>query len=155
MGAAIVSGLFAVVLACLAWGLQNGSRRARVLGRIERYTRILKDIPYGHPARVHLEAALAAEAEKLSALTGARIPSYAPAPLPDPGPATMDDIFGTGEHRPITPGTPPPVQPTAPPSRPQVRRSTPPQAYASVALGLLAGGFAVVALWILIDQLLR
>ena len=165
MGTAIISGLFAVVLACVAWGLQNGSRRARVLSRIERYTQILKDIPYGHPARAHLDAALAAEAKKLSALTGAT-PSFAPAPLPDGplepadgGPATMDDVFGTGDHRPITPGARPPVQPPilSPPwtAPARVRSSTPLRAYASVGLGILAGGFAIFALWLAIDQLVH
>ena len=176
MSAAIVSGLFAVVLACLAWGLKNGSRRARVLSRIERYTQVLKDIPYGHPARAHLDAALAAEAEQLRALTGSTAPlfpapryqepSFAPAPIPDgapapvdTGPTTMDDIFATGENRPITPGASPPAQPTIPsaPSSalPGVRSSAPLQAYASVALGLLAGGFAIFAIWLVVDQLLR
>lgn len=166
MGTAIVSGLFAVVLACLAWGLQNGSRRARVLSRIERYTQILKDLPYGHPARIHLDAALAAEAEHLSALTGAT-PSLAPPPIPDgthepadTGPETMDDIFGTDEKRKRpTPGTPPPVQPTVPtspwPIPPRVRSSVPVRAYASVGLGLLAGGFAIFAIWLAADQLLH
>lgn len=164
MGTAIISGLFAVVLACVAWGLQNGSRRARLLSRIERYTQILKDIPYGHPARVHLEAVLAAEAEKLSTLTGAS-PTFAPAPLPDgplapadAEPATMDDIFGTGDHRPITPGTSP-VQPPIPsppwPAPVRVRSSAPLRAYASVGVGILAGGFAIFALWLVIDQLVR
>lgn len=161
MGAAIVSGLFAVVLACLAWGLKNGSRRARTLTRLERYAQILKELPYGHPARAHLDAALAAEAAKLSSLLGAT-PSLAPAPLPphdspDTGPATMDDVFGTGEHRPITPGTPPPTQQPIPsstrPAPPRVRSAAPLQAYASVSLGLLAGGFALFALWLAIDQL--
>ena len=175
MGAAVVSGLFAVVLACLAWGLKNGSRRARVLSRIERYTQVLKDIPYGHPARAHLDAALAAEAEQLRTLTGSTAPlfpapryqdpSFAPAPIPDEsrpaldtGPATMDDIFGTGDNRPITPGASPPAQPTTPlappPALPGVRSSAPLQAYASVAAGLLAGGFAIFAIWLVIDQLL-
>lgn len=164
MGAAIVSGLFAVVLACLAWALKNGSRRARALTRIERYAQILKELPYGHPARAHLDAALAAEAVKLSSLLGAT-PSLAPAPLPenpqvlpDTGPATMDDVFGTGEHRPITtPGTPSPTQepiPSSPWSAPPRVRSAPRlQAYASVGLGLLAGGFALFALWLAIEQL--
>lgn len=165
MGTAIVSGLFAVVLACLAWGLQNGSRRARLLSRIERYTQILKDLPYGHPARVHLDAALAAEAEHLSALTGAT--PLAPMPIPDGthvpadrGPATMDDIFGTDERsKPPTPGTLPPVLPTGPtspwPAPRRVRSSLPLRAYASVGLGLLAGGFAVFAIWLAADQLLN
>jgi hypothetical protein len=38
---------------------------------------------------------------------------------------------------------------------PRPARSLPPlQTYASVVLGVLAGGFAIAALWIAIDQLL-
>ena len=206
MGAAIISGLFAVVLACLAWGLQNGSRRARLLSRIERYTQILKDLPYGHPARAHLDAALAAEAAQLRDLTGSHAPtfptpgnppSYAPAPFPyepsDLDPTTMDDIFGTGERpQPGSPSQPPSPRPAGPspgpspapppgpmpapapapgpapapapatkptqappPMRAPARSSRSLQAYASVALGLLAGGFAIFAIWLAIDQLLR
>ena len=197
MGAAIISGVFAVVLACLAWGLQNGSRRARLLSRIERYTQILKDLPYGHPARAHLDAALAAEAAQLRDLTGSHAPphpapgyppSYAPAPFPyepsDLDPATMDDIFGTGEGpRPASPSTPPSPRPAgpspgptpapaptpgpapapapateptmAPPMRGPARSSRSLQTYASLALGLLAGGFAIFAIWLAIDQMLR
>ena len=189
MGAAIISGVFAVTLACLAWGLQNGSRRARLLSRIERYTQILKDLPYGHPARAHLDAALAAEAAQLRDLTGSQA-SYAPAPLPngpfgpygppDPGPATMDDIFGQGPAaRPGSPSTPPSPRPAgpapgpspaptpapmpapateptlAPPMRGPARSPRSLQTYASLALGLLAGGFAIFAIWLAIDQLLR
>ncbi|WP_177191508.1 hypothetical protein [Nocardioides luteus] len=231
MSAAIISGLFAVVLACLAWGLQNGSRRARLLSRIERYTQILKDLPYGHPARAHLDAALAAEAAQLRDLIGSSAPpfpapgyppSYAPAPLPyapygppDLGPATMDDIFGTGDApRPGSPSTPPSPRPAGPapgptpaptpggpapapspgptpapapapdpapapgpapspapgpapmpapatkprltpPMREPARSSRSLQTYASLALGLLAGGFAIFAIWLAVDQLLR
>ncbi len=218
MGTAIISGLFAVALACVAWGLQNGSRRARLLSRIERYTQILRDLPYGHPARAHLDAALAAEAAQLRDLTGSHAPpfpapgyppSYAPAPLPngqygpyDPGPATMDDIFGPGPGaRPGSPSTPPSPRPAAPspdsPPSPAPGPSPDPapapgpapaptpapgpapmpapatkpnlglpmqgparsprslQTYASLALGVLAGGFAIVAIWLAIDQLLR
>ncbi|NGN95004.1 hypothetical protein G5C66_19975 [Nocardioides sp. KC13] len=186
MGTAIVSGLFAVVLACLAWALQNGSRRARLLSRIERYTQILKDIPDGHPARLHLDAALAAEAAQLEALIGSKVPQnqtppvppsprYAPAPIPDgthsppadTGPSTMDDIFGTDKRRPTTPGLPPQAQPPPPPPSTPVptepaqpaptlaRSAAPLRPYASVVLGLLAAGFAVLALWLTIDQVLR
>ncbi|MER7558859.1 hypothetical protein ABTZ46_18080 [Nocardioides sp. NPDC126508] len=182
MGAAIISGLFAVVLACVAWGLQNGSRRARLLSRIERYTQILRDLPYGHPARAHLDAALAAEAAHLRDLTGSQAPpfptpgyqqpSYAPAPLPNvqygppsPGPATMDDIFGPGDAP--RPAAPSPASPPAPAPAPAAEPTTAPpiwrparssrslQTYASLALGLLAGGFAIVAVWLAIDQFLR
>lgn len=225
MSAAIISGVFAVLLACLAWGLQNGSRRARLLSRIERYTQILKDLPYGHPARAHLDAALAAEAAQLRDLTGSQAlpyptpgyqpPAYAPAPLPngpygpyDPGPATMDDIFGRGPAtRPGSPSTRPSPSPAAPspgptpapapgpspapapgptpapalppepaptpapgpapmpapatepklgpPMRAPARSPRSLQTYASLALGLLAGGFAIFAIWLAIDQLLR
>ncbi|MEU4452948.1 hypothetical protein AB0F44_16570 [Nocardioides sp. NPDC023903] len=77
MGAAVISGLFAVALACLAWIFKNGSRRARLLSRIERYIQLLKDLPEEHPARVHLDAVLAADTEQLLALTERRAPSAA------------------------------------------------------------------------------
>ena len=77
MGAAVISGLFAVALACLAWIFKNGSRRARLLSRIERYVQLLKDLPEGHPARVHLDAALAADTAQLLALTDRKAPAAA------------------------------------------------------------------------------
>ena len=77
MGAAVISGLFAVALACLAWIFKNGSRRARLLSRIERYVQLLKDLPEGHPARVHLDAALAADTAQLLALTDRQAPAAA------------------------------------------------------------------------------
>jgi len=83
MGAAVISGLFAVALACLAWIFKNGSRRARLLSRIERYIQLLKDLPEGHPARVHLDAALAADTAQLLALTERKARAAAPG-LPEP-----------------------------------------------------------------------
>ena len=83
MGAAAISGLFAVVLACLAWIFKNGSRQARLLSRIERYAQVLKDLPEGHPARAHLDAVLAADTEQLLSLTSRRAPEAPPA-LQDP-----------------------------------------------------------------------
>lgn len=96
MGAAVISGLFAVVLACLAWIFKNGSRRARLLSRIERYAQVLKDLPEGHPARAHLDAVLAADTEQLLSLTSQKTPQAPPAPQepwrpPAPRPAATSD----------------------------------------------------------------
>jgi hypothetical protein len=42
-----------------------------------------------------------------------------------------------------------------PPMREPARSSRSLQTYASLALGLLAGGFAIFAIWLAVDQLLR
>lgn len=149
MGAAVISGLFAVALACLAWVFKNGSRRARLLSRIERYTQVLKDLPEGHPARVHLDAALAADTEQLLALAGRKARATPPGhqepwlPLPShpattPGSAypaeapfrdERDDIDWMGEE--------------------QERRTTPPDSPAQPRRGSLLSGHGSTVLWVL------
>jgi hypothetical protein len=148
MGAAVISGLFAVALACLAWIFKNGSRRARLLSRIERYIQLLKDLPEGHPARVHLDAALAADTAQLLALTERNAPvaaqglqkrrlrlSSRPAVTPGsayPGGAPdgdeRDDIDWMGDE--------------------QERRITPPDPLQSPRHALLSGHGSTV-LWVL------
>ena len=141
MGAAVISGLFAVVLACLAWAFKNGSRRARLLSRIERYTQVLKDLPEGHPARVHLDAALAADTEQLLALTGwtASAAPQGPQPSPPSRPAVTpgstypvderDDIDWMGEE--------------------QERRVSPPPSPARSPRRALLSGHGTTVLWVL------
>jgi len=68
MAVAIVSGAFAIVLALLSWLLSNGSRRGRLLTRIERQTVILKELPAGHPARADLDRSLLADIQEFSSL---------------------------------------------------------------------------------------
>lgn len=155
MGAAIITGLFAVVLACLAWVLQNGSRRARLLSRIERYTLVLKDLPDGHPARAHLDAALAADSAQLLALTGWKAPPSIPAPV-EPSPAyPPDDIDWMGdEPAPGIPSSPPatPAQPPVATPIPQPRRSSM-SGHGSTVLWALAGLSAVAAVGLVINDI--
>ncbi|MFD4325127.1 hypothetical protein ACFWQC_10870 [Nocardioides sp. NPDC058538] len=166
MGAAVISGLFAVALACLAWIFKNGSRRARLLSRIERYIQLLKDLPEGHPARVHLDAALAADTEQLLALTERKATAAAqrlqepwlrPASRPalttgatDPGGAPdgdeRDDIdwMGDEQERRISP----------PDSLVQAPRHTLLSGHGSTVLWVLAALAAVVAVGLAVNDLL-
>ena len=75
MGVAIVSGVFAVALAILSWLLTNGSRRARMLSRIERETAILKDLPEDHPGRKWLSQTLEDDLLMLLVADAIRVPS--------------------------------------------------------------------------------
>jgi len=166
MGAAVISGLFAVALACLAWVFKNGSRRARLLSRIERYTQVLKDLPEGHPARVHLDAALAADTEHLLALTGWKAPVAAQGPqepwLPpssrptttpgsahpvgDPGGDERDDIDWMADERERR--ISPPDFPAQPPRRALL------SGHGSTVLWVLAALSAVAAVGLMVNDLL-
>jgi len=65
-------------------------------------------------------------------------PDLEPDPEPDPEPAPA-----------------PAIEPTSPPMRGPARSSRSLQTYASLVLGLLASGFAIFAIWLAIDQLMR
>jgi hypothetical protein len=69
VGSAIVQGVFAVGLALLSWFLTNASRRDRLIGRIQKQSAILKELPPDHPARADLDAALATDATALRQLS--------------------------------------------------------------------------------------
>ncbi|MGH3353722.1 MAG: hypothetical protein ACRDPS_23880 [Nocardioides sp.] len=133
MGAAVISGLFAVVLACLAWIFKNGSRRARLLTRIERYSQVLKDLPEGHPARVHLDAALAADSEQLLALTGWKAPET---PRPPAAPQPSDPWYPPAQQ-PSDPWYPPSPRPAVKPgpAYPPAQRQGPVAAPAGAGAG--------------------
>src|SRR5215213_369817 len=68
MGVAIVTGVFTILLAIVSWLLTNGSRRSRLLSRIERQVAILKDLPQDHAARAVLNESLTDDASELQAL---------------------------------------------------------------------------------------
>ena len=72
MGVAIVTGVFALVLAVLSWLLTNGSKRGRLLSRIERQTVVLKDLPPDHPARAELDRSLLSDVAALADLGAPR-----------------------------------------------------------------------------------
>lgn len=69
MGIAVVTGVFAVLLAGLSWILNNGSKRGRLLSRIERQAAVLKDLPEGHAARSELDQSLVRDASVLRGLS--------------------------------------------------------------------------------------
>ncbi|MEI7056370.1 hypothetical protein WBG06_11180 [Nocardioides sp. CCNWLW239] len=149
MGAAIISGLFAVALACLAWMFKNGSRRARLLSRIERYTQVLKDLPDGHPARAHLDAALAADSEQLLALTGRKnaratgTPAIAQGPGDDLEDPNDIDWMGDEQERRISPPDPP--------ARPP--RRAPLSGHGATVLWVLAALSAVATVGLVVNDL--
>ncbi|TQL66308.1 hypothetical protein FB381_0159 [Nocardioides albertanoniae] len=167
MGAAIISGLFAVALACLAWMFKNGSRRARLLNRIERYAQILDNLPDDHPARAHLDAVLAADTEQLLALTGRPTGhgAYEPTPTDDDADKDEDviDWMGDEQERRISPPTAPST-PVAPPlsragrSKGVTNSTLPPRrallsGNGSMILWVLAGLFAVATVGLVVNAL--
>ena len=65
MAVTIISGVFAILLAILSWLLTNGSKRDRLLSRIQRQVAALKDLPTDHPARTALDESVTADATSL------------------------------------------------------------------------------------------
>jgi hypothetical protein len=78
MAVALVTGVFAVLLAVLSWLLNNGSKRGRLLSRIERQTAVLKDLPPDHPARAELDSSLLFDVAALRALAEPRSAAITP-----------------------------------------------------------------------------